>query len=88
MQQSGISINISEIGIEGIKPLLLDAFIRKVKWVGDYPNSVLVDDVPREEFGNAFDYGLKDLFSLDDLNDVVDFPNSYFYNSQTQERVK
>ena len=88
MQQSSTPINISEVGIEGIKPLLLDACIRQAKWVGDHPNSVHMDDVPREEFGNAFDYGLKDLLSLDDLNDVVDFPNSYFYNPKTQERIK
>ena len=88
MQQSSTPINISEVGIEGIKPLLLDACIRQAKWVEDHPNSVHMDDVPREEFGNAFDYGLKDLLSLDDLNDVVDFPNSYFYNPKTQERIK
>tara|TARA_B100000214_G_C23541418_1_gene434203 strand:- start:27 stop:239 length:213 start_codon:yes stop_codon:yes gene_type:complete len=55
IQQSGTPIYISEMGIEGIRPLLLDVCIRKAKWVGDHLNSGLIDYEPREEFGNAFD---------------------------------
>ena len=43
------------------------------------PNSLKLQKVPIEEFEQTFDYGLKDITKLDELNQVVDWENSSFY---------
>ena len=70
--QSGIPINIKEIGMRALKLLLLGLCIREAKWVGKHPNSLKLQRVPIEEFSQTFDYGLKDITKLDDFNQVVD----------------
>ena len=70
--QSGIPINIKEVGMRALKLLLLELCIREAKWVGKHPNSLKLQKVPIEEFSQTFDYGLKDITKLDDFNQVVD----------------
>ena len=77
--QSGIPINIKEVGMRELKLLLLELCIREAKWVGKHPNSLKLQRVPIEEFSQTFDYGLKDITKLDDFNQVVDWENSSFY---------
>ena len=43
------------------------------------PNSLKLQRVPIEEFSQIFNYGLKDITTLDDFNQVVDWENSSFY---------
>jgi len=77
--QSGIPINMREVGIEALKQLLLEACIREAKWVGKHPNSVKLRSILIEEFSQTFDYGLKDITKLDDFTQIVDWKNSSFY---------
>ena len=77
--QSGIPINMREVGIEALKQLLLEACIREAKWVGRHPNSVKLRSILIEEFSQTFDYGLKDITKLDDFTQIVDWKNSSFY---------
>ena len=77
--QSGIPINMREVGIEALKQLLLEACIREAKWVGRHPNSVKLQSFPIEEFSQTFDYALEDITNLDDFNQIVDWKNSSFY---------
>ena len=77
--QSGIPINMREVGIEALKQLLLEACIREAKWVGRHPNSVKLQSFPIEEFSQTFDYALEDITKLDDFNQIVDWKNSSFY---------
>ena len=86
--QSGIPINMREAGIEALKQLLLEACIRDAKWVGRHPNSLKLQRVPIEEFSQTFDYGLKDITNLDDFNQVVDWENSSFYQTNTEKSNK
>ena len=79
--QSGIPINMREVGIEALKQLLLEACIREAKWVGKHPNSVKLRSILIEEFSQTFDYGLKDITKLDDFTQIVDWKNSSFYKS-------
>ena len=85
---SGISINIQEVEIEALKPLLLRACIREARWIGKHPNSLKLQRVPIEEFSQTFDYGLKDITKLDDFNQVVDWENSSFYQTSTENSYK
>ena len=82
--QSGIPINIKEVGMRALKLLLLELCIREAKWVGKHPNSLKLQRVPIEEFSQTFDYGLKDITKLDDFNQVVDWQNSSFYQATNQ----
>ena len=84
INQSGISINIQEVEIQALKPLLLRAFIREAKWVGQHPNSLKLQKVPVEEFSQTFDYGLKDITKFDDFKQLVDWENSSFYQPTNQ----
>ena len=70
--QSGISINIQEVGMRALKLLLLELCIRAARWIGKHPNSLKLQKVPIEEFEPTFDYGLKDIIKLDDFNQVFD----------------
>ncbi len=83
--QSGIPINMREVGIEALKQLLLEACIRDAKWVGRHPNSLKLQSVPIEEFSQTFDYGLKDITKLDDFNQIVDWKNCSFYRPNQKE---
>ena len=84
--QSGIPINIKEVGMRALKLLLLELCIREAKWVGKHPNSLKLQRVPIEEFSQTFDYGLKDITKLDDFNQVVDCENSSFYQKNLKEK--
>ena len=86
--ESGIPINQRPVGIETLKVLLLEACIREARWVGRKPDALKVSAVPPEEFEQTFDYGLKDLTSLDDLNQIVDWENSSFYTPQKETNEK
>lgn len=77
--EAGVPINCRPVGIEVMKMLLLDVCIREAKWVGKHPNALKVQQVPPEEFEQTFDYGLKDLTTIDDLSLVIDWDNSSFY---------
>ena len=70
------------------KRLLLEMCIREVSWIGKHPNSLKLQKVPIEEFGNPFDYGLKDITKLDDFNQVFDWENSSFYHASTENLNK
>ena len=52
--------------------LLLRACIREEEWAGQHPNSLKLKKVPVEGFSQTFDYGLKDITNLDDLNQAFD----------------
>ena len=54
-------------------------YIREARWIGKRPNSLKLQKVPIEEFGQTFDYGFKDITKLDDFNQVVDWKNRSFY---------
>ena len=86
IDQSGIPINIKEVGIESFKRLLLEMCIREARWIGKHPNSLKLQKVPIEEFEQTFDYGLKDITKLDDFNQVVDWQNSSFYQKNLKEK--
>ena len=86
--QSGIPINIKEVGMRALKLLLLELCIREAKWVGKHPNSLKLQRVPIEEIEQTFDYGLKDITKLDELNKVVDWENSSFYQTSTEKLNK
>ena len=86
--QSGIPINIKEVGMRALKLLLLELCIREAKWVGKHPNSLKLQRVPIEEFSQTFDYGLKDITKLDDFNQVFDWENSSFYQTSTEKLNK
>ena len=45
-------------------------------------------EVPIEEFEQTFNYGLKDITNLDDFNQVVDWKNSSFYQTSTENSNK
>ena len=77
--QSGIPINIKEVGMRGVKILLLELCIRETNWGKKHCNSLKLQQVPIEEFSQTFDYGLKDITKLDDFNQLVDWENSSFY---------
>ena len=82
--QSGIPINIKEVGMRALKLLLLELFIREAKWVGKHTNSLKLQRVPIEEFSQTFDYGLKDITKLDDFNQIIDWQNSSLYQATNQ----
>ena len=86
--QSGIPINIKEVGMRALKLLLLELCIREAKWVGKHTNSLKLQRVPIEEFSQTFDYGLKDITKLDDFNQVFDWENSFFYKTSTDNLNK
>jgi len=48
--QSGIPINMREVGIEALKQLLLEACIRDAKWARRHPNSLKLQSVPIKSF--------------------------------------
>ena len=48
----------------------------------------VLERVPIEEFEQTFDYGLKDIIKLDDFNQVVDWENSSFYQTSTENLNK
>ena len=48
----------------------------------------VLERVPIEEFSQTFDYGLKDITKLDDFNQVVDWENSSFYQTSTENLNK
>ena len=45
-------------------------------------------EVPIEEFEQTFDYELKYINKLDDFNQVVDWQNSSFYQTSTENLNK
>ena len=61
-----------------LKLHLLELCIRDAKWVGKHPNSLKPKRVPIGEVSQTFDYGLKDITKLDDLNQVVDWETVLF----------
>ena len=63
--QSGIPINIKEVGMRALKLLLLELCIREAKWVWKHTNSFKLHRVPIEEFSQTCDYKLKDITNLD-----------------------
>ena len=86
IDKSGIPINIKEVGIDSFKRLLLEMCIKEARWFGKKANSLMLQKVPIEEFGNPFDYGLKDITKLDNFNQVVDWENSSFYQKNLKEK--
>ena len=70
------------------KRLLLEICIREARWIGKHPNSLKLQKVPIEEIEQTFDYVLKDITKLDDLNQVFDWENSSFYQISTQKLNK
>ena len=82
--QSGIPINIKEVGMRALKLLLLELCIREAKWIEKHPNSLKLQRVPIEEFSQTFDYGLKDITKLAVFNQVSDWQNSSFYQATNQ----
>jgi hypothetical protein len=74
--------------IDSFKRLLLEMCIREARWIGKHPNSLKLQKVPIEEFEQTFDYGLKDITKLDDFNQVVDWENSSFYQTSTENLNK
>ena len=85
---SGIPINMRKVNTSALKLLLLDACIRQAKWIGNHTNSLLIQEIPPEEFEQTFHYGMKDITNLDDLNTVIDWKNSSFYNETTKEKIQ
>ena len=75
----GCPIHCRNASGDYLKQLLLNACIRKAKWVGRHHNSLKVSAVPPEEMASPLFYGLKDLKELDDLNSIIDWDNSSFY---------
>ena len=88
IDQSDIPINTKEVGMNSFKRLLLEMCIREARWIGKHPNSLKLQKVPIEEFEQTFDYGLKDITKLDDFNQVVDWENSSFYQTSTENLNK
>ncbi len=86
--QSGIPINIKEVGMRGLKLLLLELSLREARWIGKRPNSPKLQKVPIEEFEQTFDSGLKDITKLDEFNQVVDWEKSSFYQTSTEQLNK
>ena len=74
--------------MRALKLLLLEMCIREAKWIGKHPNSLKLQRVPIEEFSQNFDYGLKDITKLDDFNLLVDWENSSFYQTSTENLNK
>ena len=62
--------------------------IREAKWIGKDPNSLKLQKVPVEEFSQTFDYGLKDITKLDDFNQVINWENSSFYKTSSENLNK
>ena len=84
--QSGIPIDSRQVGIDGKKLLLLEAVIRTSKWIGRHPKSLNLHQVPKQEMEEkVICYGLKDLTTLEDLDSIVDFDNSYFYTPSKEK---
>ena len=52
------------------------------------PKFTQTSEVPIEEFEQPFDYGLKDITKLDDLNQVFDWENSSFYQANSEDLNK
>ena len=67
-------------------PLLSKMLITTQKL--ENPNSLKFQIAPTEEFEQTFDYGLKDITKLNDLNQVVDWQNSSFYQTSTENLNK
>ena len=86
--QSGIPINIKEVGMRALKLLLLELCLREAKWVGKHANSLKPQRLPIEEFSKTFDYGLKDITKLDNFNQVADWEDSSFFNASTENLNK
>ena len=84
----GVPINMRSVEIENLKLLLINACIRKAQWVGSHPDSLDIQAIVPSEFKNTFHYGLKQINSEDDLNEVIDWENSDFYNPNTKEKIK
>ena len=84
IDQSGIPINIREVGSDSLKQLLLKMCIREARSMGKHPNSLKLQKVPIQEFEQTFDHGLKDITNLDDFNQVFDWENSSFYQATNQ----
>ena len=84
----GVPINMRRVELGALKLLLLDACIRQAKWIGSNNDSLLIQEVPPEEFEQTFHYGMKDITNLDDLNIVIDWKNSSFYNETTKEKIQ
>ena len=57
--------------MRALKLLLLELCIRDAKYLGKYPNSLMLQKVPIEEFEQTFDYMFKVISNLDDFNQVV-----------------
>ena len=76
------------VELGALKLLLLDACIRQAKWIGSNNDSLLIQEIPPEEFEQTFHYGMKDITNLDDLNTVIDWKNSSFYNGTTKEKIQ
>ena len=84
----GVPINMRSVEIENLKLLLINACIRQAQWVGSHPDSLDIQAIVPSEFKNTFHYGLKQINSEDDLNEVIDWENSDFYNPNTKEKIK
>ena len=70
--QSEIAINIKEVGMKALKLLLLELYIREAKWIGKHPNSLKLQRVQIAELEQTFDYGFKDITTLEYFNQVFD----------------
>ena len=62
-------------------------YLKLIKEIED-PNSLKLQKVPIEEFEQTFDYGLKEITKLDDFNQVVDWQNSSFCQTITENLNK
>lgn len=84
----GVPINTRVVNVDNLKILLLNACIRQAKWIGKHPNALDIQHIEPSEFERTFHYGLKQIQSEDDLNKVIDWTNSDFYNPTTKEKIK
>ena len=76
------------VNVDNLKILLLNACIRQARWIGKHPNALDIQHIEPSEFERTFHYGLKQIQSEDDLNKVIDWTNSDFYNPTTKEKIK
>ena len=84
----GVPINMRSVDIENLKLLLINACVRQAQWIGKHPSSLNIQPIEPSEFKTTFHYGLKQINIEDDLNEVIDWENSDFYNPNTKEKIK
>ena len=76
----GVPINMRAVDMENLTLLLLNACIRKPKWVGRHPDSLFLAVFTPDEMGATLRYGQKDITpDLDNFDQVIEWKNSSFY---------